>query len=659
MSRLGAAQRFYPERQPRDESGLDKVLVNALGHLKRLHSSRPFRFREIVPDVNRYGAELESLSDEELTWQVTALRPQLIAHGFERELVARAFALVREFSGRRLEMRHFDVQLLGGRALLQGVVIEMRTGEGKTLAAILPACTLALANIPVHIITVNDYLARRDAEWMGPVYKAMGLTVGIITNGMNFEERRAAYRCDVTYCTNKEIAFDYLRDRIEFGHKPGQIQMRLERLYEGRARLDRLRLRGLHFAIVDEADSVLIDEARTPLIISATGGDNCEAEIYRQALELSQQLETETDYQIDFPKNAVNLTESGEERLATLARALGGIWSGRLRSEELVRKALSARHLYHKDKHYVIKEGKVQIVDEYTGRTMPGRSWEGGLHQLIQTKECVEVTTQTEIKARISYQRFFQRYLTLAGMTGTAREAAAEFWSVYRLEVVTIPTHMPMILKTLPSRIYRTMDDKLSALVERIAELYAGGQPVLVGTRTVLASEHLAELLSAAAIPCSVLNALQDREEAEIIAKAGQEKQVTVATNMAGRGTDIKLGPGIARETGLHVIATERHDASRIDRQLFGRGGRQGDPGTSEVFLSLEDELLKAHPVNVIGLIGSRWVNPDTGVGRWLGRMLFNKSQRAAERAHHSARRQLMMLDANIENILAFSGQGE
>jgi preprotein translocase subunit SecA len=659
MSRRGAAQRFYPERPPRDESGLDKVLINALGHLKRLHSSRLSRFQEILPEVNRYGAELESLSEEELAWQVTALRPQLITHGFETELIARAFALVREFSGRRLQMRHFDVQLLGGRALLQGVVIEMRTGEGKTLAAILPACTLALAKIPVHIITVNDYLARRDAEWMRPVYEAMGLTVGVIINGMDLDERREAYRCDVTYCTNKEIAFDYLRDRIEFGHKPGQIQMRLERLYEGRTRLDRLRLQGLHFAIVDEADSVLIDEARTPLIISGTGGDSYEADIYRQALELSQQLEAETDYHVDFPNHVVKLTESGEERLETLARALGGIWSGRLRSEELVRKALSARHLYHKDKHYVLKQGKVQIVDEYTGRTMPGRSWEGGLHQLIQTKEGCEVTTQTETKARISYQRFFQRYLTLAGMTGTGREAAAEFWSVYRLEVVTIPTHMPMILKALPSRIYRTMDDKLSALVERIAQLHAKGQPVLVGTRTVLASEHLAELLSSADIPCRVLNALQDEQEAEIIGQAGQAGQVTVATNMAGRGTDIKLGPGIPAETGLLVIATERHDASRIDRQLFGRGGRQGDPGTSEVFLSLEDELLVSHPVRVFGLIGSRWVKPHTAVGRWLGRLLFNKSQQAAERAHHTARRQLMMLDANIENILAFSGQGE
>jgi preprotein translocase subunit SecA len=656
---MSRARGFYPEGAAPDETGLDRMLVTAAGHLTRLHRERPARFRAIVPAVHAAAQGLSELTDEELRWQADGLRSQLRERGFPVELVGRAFALVREAAARRLDMRHFDVQLIGGWVLLNAMVAEMRTGEGKTLVATLPACAAALAGVPVHVITVNDYLAQRDAKWMGPVYEALGLTVGTITHDASPEERRRIYRCDVVYCTNKEIVFDYLRDRLEIGPRPGPIQLRLQRLSDSPSALDTLRLRGLCFAIVDEADSVLIDEARTPLIISGPGEHSYEAETYRQALGLAEQLEIGGDYRVEFAKREVDLTDGGKTHLAELAAPLGGIWSGRQRREDLVRKALTALHLFQLDKHYVVKDDKLQIVDEYTGRVMPGRSWEGGLHQLIESKEDCELTTETEVLGRISYQRFFRRYLALAGMTGTAREARNELWSVYRLQMVAIPTHKPMILRGLPLQIYRTADEKWSAVVRRIAELHALGRPVLVGTRTVASSEHLTRLLEEEGLDCRVLNAMQDAEEAEIIAQAGQRGQITVATNMAGRGTDIELSPEVVQLGGLHVLATERHDSGRIDRQLFGRGGRQGDPGTYEAFVSFEDELLESRGKRARGFAGAGWIGPGTRLGRWLGKRLFDAAARSAERKHFRIRRELLKLDESVADALAFSGKGE
>jgi preprotein translocase subunit SecA len=653
------ARGFYPERRLKHESTLDRALATAVGHLRRLQTGRHSRMHRIVEDVAAVSGDLGSLSDEELRWQVDALRPLLRSKGFRRDLVARAFALIREVAGRRTGMRPFDVQLMGGWTLLQGMVSEMGTGEGKTLTATLPACTVALAGIPVHVITVNDYLARRDASWMKPVYESLGLRVGVVTGDVGPDRRREAYAADVTYCTNKELVFDYLRDRLELGRRPAPIRMRVERLAGDESPLDRLRLRGLFFGLVDEADSVLIDEARTPLIISGRGDNSYEAEIYRQAIALSEALESDRDYVVDFPRRQVRLTDEGRERLAPLGEEAGGIWTGTMRREELIHKALTARHLFHRDKQYVVRDGRIGIVDEYTGRVMPGRSWEGGLHQMIETKECCDVTTQTEILARISYQRFFRRYLALAGMTGTAREAAAELWSVYRLRVARVPTHRPTRRVLLAPRIHRDADAKWDAVVDRVQGLHERGRPVLIGTRTVADSEILADRMRAASLECRVLNALQDRDEAEIIAEAGLHGRITVATNMAGRGTDIKLGPGVEELGGLHVIATEFHDAGRIDRQLFGRCGRQGDPGSAESIVSLEDELLDAHPTRLFGFLGPSRIDPRGRLGRWLARRLFRRTQRAAERRNRRIRRELLRIDETTDRALAFSGAGE
>jgi preprotein translocase subunit SecA len=539
------------------------------------------------------------------------------------------------------------------------MVAEMETGEGKTLTATLPACTLALGGVPVHIITVNDYLARRDADWMEPIYKALGLTVGTIIHGMDPNARRDAYGCDVTYCTNKEVAFDYLRDRIVLWDRPSQIRLQLERLYGENSRANRLTMRGLRFAIVDEADSVLVDEARTPLIISSEIGGFYDSGVYQQALAMAKGLRQGKDFSISSERT-VELNNCGKKRITD------DVWPDQdqplnyAQRQELVRQALVAMHLFDRDKHYLVKDGKIQIIDEYTGRLMADRSWEHGLHQLIEVKEGCDITQRKETLARISYQRFFRRYLRLAGMTGTAREVAGELWSIYRLRVVTIPTNRPMRRRFLPERVYGSVDRKWKTIVKTIAETNEKGRPVLVGTRSVEASEHLDRLLEDAGLSHSVLNARQDKEEAEIIARAGEHGRITVATNMAGRGTDIKLAPGVAEEGGLHVIATERHDTRRIDRQLFGRCGRQGDPGSAEAIISLEDELIDVYGGKLLRWLAAALLRfPGGSVGRMLGKFLFYHAQRKAERLHARMRHDLLKMDEQISDSLAFSGRSE
>jgi preprotein translocase subunit SecA len=655
----GISQVFYPFRQAPQESALDRFVINALGNATRRWRARPRRFEIIVARVNDLGEALSHKTDRELSEEAANLRRDLRFKGFGFDLVVRAFALTREFADRRLNLRHFDVQLMGGWVLFNGMVAEMQTGEGKTLVATLPACAAALAGIPVHIITVNDYLARRDAEWMEPIYQAFGLNVGIVTQGMSLEDRQKAYRCNVTYCTNKELTFDYLKDRLVLGQQPGQIQVRLERLYGSGARFNRLMLRGLVFAIVDEVDSVLIDEARTPLIIAGAGDSTYEGEIYRQALELARQLEEGKHFTLDYLKKSLDLTEDGETRLEELVQPLESFWNRKILREELVRQALVAMHLFFRDKEYLVRDDKVQIIDEYTGRVMADRHWERGLHQLIETKEGCEITHQNETLARISYQRFFRRYLHLAGMTGTAMEVANELWAVYRLNVVPIPTNKPLKREAYPFKVFSTAREKWGAVVARITKLHRQGRPVLVGTRSVAASEHLSRLLTEVGLPHRVLNARQDQEEAEIIAQAGLMRQITVATNMAGRGTDILLGPGVKELEGLHVIATERHDARRIDRQLFGRCGRQGDPGSFECFASLEDEILSAFLASRWGRLVRRSLKYNASPEGRLGNFLGTLAQRMAERKYFHIRRDLLKFDESLEESMAFSGRGE
>lgn len=639
----------YPEREVPREGALDRLAAHVqylAGKLAAAH--RPLA--RIVPAVHAAERDLRIGERAELAARAVALRPRLVREGFTEVLAAEAFALIRAAAALTLGMRHFDVQLIGGWALLRGRVAEMETGEGKTLTATLAAGTAALAGHAVHVITVNDYLADRDAQAMRPVYEALGLSVGCVLHELPPAERRAQYQREVAYCSNKELAFDYLRDRMLLGGRPRPLADRIDALAGG-DRGERLLLRGLQFAVVDEADSVLVDEARTPLILSAPSQRGGEEAMHRQALAMAKQL-TAADFRLD--EGRVELTEQGAQRVGELAAARGGLWSGPRRRERLVQLALAALHLYEADKHYLVRDGKVQIIDEYTGRLMPDRSWEQGLHQLIEIKEGCEVTGRRETLARISYQRFFRRYVHLAGMTGTAAEVAGELWSVYRLRVARVPTNRPVRRLRHPDRVYARSGEKWRAVLASIEARHRAGQPVLIGTRSVAASEHLASLLDAAGLEYRLLNARQDRDEAEIVARAGEPGRITVATNMAGRGTDIRLAPGVAERGGLHVICTERHDSGRIDRQLFGRCGRQGDPGSCEVLASLEDDLAASHLPSLAARMprGERFA-------AFAGRPLLALAQWRAESLHSQARRELLNLDDYLGDQLAFSGRGE
>ena len=655
MSAAGAAvlgHGFYPEREEPRETWLDRAARRPALWIERSLALRGARrFDAFVAAVNALGPEVDALGEEALRAQAAELRHRLRREGLAPPLVARGFALVRAAAARTVGMRHYDVQLAGGWILLDGRVAEMETGEGKTLTATLAAATAALAGIPTHVVTVNDYLAERDAAEMEPVYAALGLTVGCVTHQKPPPERVAAYRRDVTYCTNKDLAFDYLRDRLRLKGPPRSMRRAVGRVTGGSEH--ELTLRGLHFAIVDEVDSVLVDEARTPLILSAERGDPGLQRLYREALEMARPLQRGRDFVLEHHDTALRITDEGKQRLAGLAAGMRGPWSGPNRREELARQALSALHQFHRDRHYLVQEDKVVIVDEFTGRTMADRSWERGLHQMIETKEGCPLTGQRETIARISYQRFFRRYLRLAGMTGTAREIAGELWGVYRLKVTRVPTRKPVIRRFAPVAMHRDASAKFAAVVAAIRRERDAGRPVLVGTRLVEASEQLAKLLDAAGIPYRLLNARQDGEEARIVAEAGQPGRVTVATNMAGRGTDIKLAPEALAAGGLHVIATELHEAGRVDRQLYGRCARQGDPGSVEIHASLDDELVTRYGGAFAKLAARALSDPRAG------RLLFRLAQRRAERVHGMMRKEVLEMDDYLGDLLAFAGKAE
>ncbi|MFO8049157.1 MAG: preprotein translocase subunit SecA [Desulfosudaceae bacterium] len=652
-----------PEREEKRQTFLDRLAWDAVGLVARPYNARLTSLEKIVPAVARSGEDLRSQTDQEIRKKSFILRRRLGSSGFLFPLVAESFALIREEARRILNMRHFDCQLVGGYAILKGLLAEMETGEGKTLVATLPAITAALAGIPVHIITVNDYLTQRDAELMGDLYRFFGLSVGCVVHEKTPEQRRAAYDCDVTYCTNKDVVFDYLRDRITLDDSPGALHLHAENLYNRHGKSERLLQRGLHYAIIDEVDSVLVDEARTPLIISRSEASPDEEETVRQALALVEGFCEDIDYRVDYEADQgvqnITVTDHGREAALQAAQSLGPIWQSPIRREELVRKALTALYLYRRDEHYLVEDDKVQIIDEFTGRVMPDRSWEGGLHQLIEAKEGCPITGQRETVARISYQRFFRRYLKLSGMTGTAREIRRELWSVYGLSVVPIPTNKPLAREIEPDQIYATLAEKYAAVIGRIEELHRREIPVLIGTRTVAVSEYLSRLLREKDIPHQVLNAKQNKEEALIVEQAGEPGRVTIATNMAGRGTDIMLSPGVARRGGLHVLMTERHESGRVDRQLAGRCGRQGDPGRCEVFLSLEDPLFKDGSPGLTGRL-TRWLRKrDSRLWKRAGKKAITRAQRKIEKVHAGVRKRLLRYDENRSDTLSFSGRSE
>jgi preprotein translocase subunit SecA len=651
-------QRIYLEQPERRESALDAIAVAAHAEFVAASGRRRAKsLNKILPLVERYAEQYRAMASEDIAAAVrevaTALRRTT---DFPDATTARAFALIRELSERILGKRHFDVQVVGAFAMIKGMLAEMATGEGKTLTATLVAGTAGLAGIPIHVITVNDYLVQRDAELMRPLYEKLGLTVGVVVAGQTAAQRRAAYACDITYCTNKELTFDYLRDRMLLGQSAGDLTLKMEALSTATPRAQQLRLRGLHFALIDEADSVLIDEGRTPLIISGTAESDINAEAVALALELARTFEADVDYLLSVEERRVFLTVHGQKRVTAFAEGRGRPWNSMITRDELAREALAALHLFKRGEQYVIANGKVQIVDEYTGRVMPDRFWSDGLHQMIEHKEGCEQSQRRTTIARITYQRFFRRYRRFAGMSGTLQPVARELWRVYRRKVVTIPTNKPVQRIHRPDVVVKTDAAKWKLIVDRVAALHARGVPVLIGTRSVVASERASEELDRAGLPHTVLNAAQDKHEAEVVALAGQRGRITVATNMAGRGTDIHLGDGIEELGGLHVIMTERHDARRIDLQLAGRAGRQGQPGSFEAILSLEDALLDFPTARALAYLAG------TARGRWddrLGRFASRYAQRRWERIHALMRHELLRSDQWQTKTLAISGRPE
>ncbi|HEY2463552.1 MAG TPA: preprotein translocase subunit SecA, partial [Steroidobacteraceae bacterium] len=620
-----------------------------------------------VAAVNGFEAGVSALKDEQFPEKTRELKARFASGTPLDELIPEAFALVREASRRKLGMRHFDVQLIGGLALNAGKISEMRTGEGKTLMATLPAYLNALTGDGVHVVTVNEYLAQRDSEWMGPVFRFLGMEVGVIKNAQTSEEKRAAYACDITYGTNNEFGFDYLRDNLAF---------RLE---------DRVQ-RKLSFAIVDEVDSILIDEARTPLIISGPAEESTELYIKINALipRLTKQKTEEGpgDYAVDEKTKQATLTEEGHEKVEQLMAEIGLLREGEslydatnIRLMHHLNAALRAHSLYKRDVEYIVRQGEVIIVDEFTGRTMQGRRWSDGLHQAVEAKEGVKVREENQTVASITFQNYFRLYSKLSGMTGTADTEAFEFQQIYGLEVVVIPTHKPMIRKDKSDLVFLSEHDKFHAILEDIQDCVKRGQPVLVGTTSIEASERIAKLLQSEKIPHEVLNAKQHEREAHIVAEAGRPGAITIATNMAGRGTDIVLGgsqtpidvivdpseadlKGIQADWqkrheqviaagGLHIIGTERHESRRIDNQLRGRSGRQGDPGSSRFYLSLEDNLMRifGDPTRMKALMTRVGMKPGEAIESGMLTRQIERAQRRVEQHNFDARKQLLEYD--------------
>ncbi len=587
------------------------------------------RLRPLVQKINALEPEMQALADEECAARIARYKVEVQENGKSLDaLLPEVFALVREASRRVLGMRHYDVQLVGGIVLHKGKIAEMKTGEGKTLVATLAVVLNALSGKGVHVVTVNDYLATRDAEWMGRLYGFLGLTTGVIVHGLEDEERKTAYNADITYGTNNEFGFDYLRDNMKF-YASQLVQ------------------RGHNFAIVDEVDSILIDEARTPLIISGASEES--VGFYRTVDDIVRQLGPE-HYTIDEKAKTAMLTDEGVARCEELLGLDNLFDPANITAQHHVLQSLKAHQVFKRDVDYIVQDDQVVIVDEFTGRLMAGRRYSDGLHQALEAKEHVTIAAENQTLASITFQNYFRLYDKLSGMTGTADTEAVEFQQIYNLEVISIPPNRPMIRKDMPDLIYRSRKEKFDAIVAAIAELHERQQPVLVGTISIETSEMLSRRLTRLGIPHNVLNAKQHAKEAEIVAQAGQKGRVTIATNMAGRGTDIVLGDGVVELGGLHILGTERHESRRIDNQLRGRSGRQGDPGSSRFYLSLEDDLMRLFGSDRIkGLMERLGLRDGEAIENKMVTRAVEGAQKRVEAHHFEIRKTLLDYD-NVMN---------
>ncbi len=654
LARPGALLGNRPEKIPVRQSWLADQDERIQHSLKRLRYRSFSRFVPVCRKIQQTTAGLLGLSDPALKEFSERLRVNLHKAGATMHLSIQSFALTGLVAQRTLGMQAYDEQLFGGWLQLHGLLAEMETGEGKTLTAALPACTAAMTGSPVHVITSNDYLVSRDADSLAPVYESLGLSVGSITASSSPAARREAYGCDVTYVSNKQIVFDYLRDQQGLAAAAGSLRDRVSPLL-GKTEPTPL-MRGLCFAIVDEADSLLIDDARTPLVLSQPLSKSAPSTSYAIGLGLARRLKEDQHYVVVHKDRSVSLLPRGEQRLYEMTQALTGSWTNSRSRIGLVIQALTALHVFSRGDDYLGRDDKVVLIDENTGRQMPDRKLSHGLHQMVETKEGCAVTGQLETLGSISFQRFFRRYLHLAGMTGTAREVARELSSVYGLPVVKVPPHQPNKRLVQRLKLHATLHTKHRTLIERITEEHAKGRPILVGTRSVAESELISGLLSDAGLENRVLNASQDDGEASLVAHAGEHSSIVVATNMAGRGTDIPLGRGISEIGGLHVISTQLNDARRIDRQLLGRCARQGDPGSYEAIISLEDQQFRQFYPQQLRIVLSRMASNNSLLWTWFAPLIARSPQWIQERRHYRVRRAVLRNDEALEDLLAFSG---
>ncbi len=641
-------------RPPPVPDGMDGLAYGLAGLYAR-RGTVTRRLREQAEAAAARSHTFCGVSDDRLRRLLAQVRERFRRHPRSADAhLDQALALIAEASARALGRRPYPAQLMAALALYRGALAQMATGEGKTLTAGLAAVLFAWTGRPCHVITVNDYLVKRDAELQAPLFDISGVSAGCVISGMAPAERRAGYAADVTYATGKEILADFLRDRLALGHAHDPSRRLLQSLLDSEHdTAGGIVMRGLGTAVVDEADSVLIDEAVTPLIIALPAENAPLKDGALAGFRIACGLERGRHYHVDVGQRRVRLTAAGSAALVDAAENLPSLWRGTTRREDLVLQALFAKELFHCDQHYVIDDGKVVIVDEFTGRMMPGRTWSAGLHQAIEAKETVEITDPTEIRARMSFQHFYRHYPHLCGMTGTAQGIAGELWGVYGLPVVRIPTHRPIRRRLAPDRVFAKSEQKWQAVAEAVLACRQRSQPVLVGTRSVEASEALSERLRGRGVECKVLNALHHAEEAAIVATAGQRGATTIATNMAGRGTDIALGEGVGELGGLHVIATERHEAIRVDWQLFGRCGRQGDPGSAAAYLSLDDSLPRRFVPETLRRVAA-FLSYWPGGSRLLA-LGFRPLQWLAQHQARQTRRALLRADLRRREAMAFT----
>jgi preprotein translocase subunit SecA len=650
-------RRVHHETATTLHKGLDARVNSFVGRYHR----RAKVLQELQTEAEKIDSQAKrwnEMPDQQLSECLREFRTQFRRGGKEaKQSVGEALAAIREVSDRKVGLRPFPAQLAGALALHRGYLAEMATGEGKTLVAGLAAVLAGWTRRPCHIITVNDYLVRRDEEWIKPIYQFCGVSVGYVTGDMKPAERRKEYGFDVTYTTSKEALADFLRDRLQMGAMVNPTRQLLRTMLSPQNSVtDGLVMRGLDTAIVDEADSILIDEAVTPLIISAPRQNEELREASVIANEIVSELEPGIDYESDTRYRETRLTNTGIEKLQKRCESYSGLWRGQDRRIDLIRQALMAREFFVNGKQYVLQNGRVVIVDEFTGRPMPQRSWRQGLHQAVEAKEGLTLSDPTETIARLSFQRYFRLYRRLSGMTGTAREASEEFWQIYKLPVVRIPTNKPCIRQQWPDQIFADEQTKFEMIAQDVERLHQTGRPILIGTRNVTTSERVASLLDQRSLSYHLLNATRLQEEANIIARAGEKNQITIATNMAGRGTDIKLGTGMAEIGGLHVIATERHESGRVDRQLFGRSGRQGDPGSAQAFVSLEDELLRRYLNPILLKQTATMLRGHFPAWQAATKTAFSIAQRNAQQIAYKQRTAVLKMDSWLDEALSFAG---